>query len=219
MPHFTFPIEFPFSFQIAADPVAQRIYEEVAPLAYDDEENGYVLLRFIEAWTSSMHEVDSLVRDHEGAQGWSTVMNVETAPDKFLAFIAQFVGVHFRGGETGGDKRDLIRSLVNMQRGSAAASRAFVQQSLTGTKYMIFNERSGGSAYRYSIRTRTSETPDQDKVLRGLKEQKPAGLILDYSTVGDLTYDTIAAAYDSYTESYADRATYLEWATELPGTS
>lgn len=201
---------------IPSNAIAARIYEEISPLAYADEENDWVLLRFIEAWTENMVEIDDLVRDSVNGPGWSTAMDVDTAPDKFLDFISQFVGIEFAGGESASDKRDIINALVNLRRGSPAASRAWIDRHLTGTKYVLFNERSFGSAYRYSVRTFASETPDPDIVERGLKEQKPAGLLMDYATIGGMTYDTIAVGYDTYTLSYVSRATYFEWGTELP---
>lgn len=199
-----------------SNPIAQRVYEELGPLTYQDSSNGYVLLRFVEAWTNSMVEIDALVRDTDAGPGWSSALDVERAPEKFLNFLAQFVGITFLGSESMDDKKHLITELVNLKRGSPAASRALVERLLTGSKYMIFNERQGNNAYRYAVRTRTNETPDPAAVERGLMAQKPAGLILDFDTIFGLTYGDIKAAYDTYTLSYVDRTTWREWSTEVP---
>lgn len=408
---------------VPSNPIAARIYEELAPVAAEDANHGYILLRFIEAWTESMVEIDNLVRDSEGNPGWSSLFDVSNVADKFLDFVSQFLGIEFAGGETATQKRDLMETLANLRRGhpdaikewvgryltvynfvarneitnpnaqgsatppatisgwsprgqcnddfqqvtvdgapafrlirdtdgsgqqdiymrsapavsvtagqyvaaaamvrrtgassrtalvsligngapatiknggsvtlttayqrltaeatvvpaghTACEMRVNVQQAAEGETfyarecifciadtaaeadagianyfdgsegadsnervmwdgtphgsssykeiydpdtpgYIIFNERSNGSAYHYSVRTLTSETPDPDLVLKVLTDQKPAGLIMDYATMTGMTYDTINAAYDTYTDSYVDRATYTEWGTELP---
>lgn len=200
--------------------IAERVYEELGPVTIGDEANGWPLLHFVHAWTQAMVAVEEIVRPVDpDAPPWAGVMNPTTAPAAFLDWLSQFAGRVPRPGETEQQKRDLIEGAVNLRRGSAQASRAIAARYLTGTQLVSFNERQG-SAWRYAIRTRESETPDPAFVLAALMAQKPGGMILDYDTLAvlDYNYGDIYAVYDTYQQitDDPDYVTYADMLTAEP---
>ena len=203
-----------------SNPIAERIYKEIRPVTLQDEENGWALLHFITAWTNAMVALENIVRDTDDGPGWSSVMNPATAPDLFLDWLGMFVGRKPIPNETFENKRAEIQGAVNLKRGSSSASRAVAKKYLTGSKFVVFSERNG-SAWRYSVRTIGSETPNPAMVEAELLAQKPAGLLLDYDTfdLGDVTYADIDAAYATYAAILADPdyPTYETMLYELPG--
>jgi hypothetical protein len=94
---------------------------------------------------------------------------------------------------------------------------AAAQPHLTDSKTVMLFERDT-SAYHLSVRTLTDETPDEDKVLRALMSQKPAGIVLDYDTVSGQTYLQLRTDYATYTLVEADYETYLGVREDAPGT-
>lgn len=201
------------------NPIAERIYAEIEPVTYGDGDgNNWALLRFIHAWTQPMMILEEVVRDTDDGPGWSAIMDPDRAPAFFLQWLSQLIGSRPVAGETEAQARLRIAGMSGLRRGSAQAMRAAAERTLTGTKYLIFNERYQGSAYRLAIRTLTSETPDPAQVEADLRAQKPAGIILDYAAVTGNSYDTILAAYNTYAAVLAetDYPTYAHMVTNLP---
>lgn len=198
---------------------AEAVYASIAPATARDEENGWALLHFVHAWTLAMTRIYDVVHDGAtGAPGWASVMHPSTAPDLFLDWLSLFVGRRPLPGESPQDKRNLIEGQVSLRRGSAQASRALAARYLTGEKFVLFSERNG-SAWKYSVRTRASETPDPAKVLTALMEQKPAGMILDYATFANpYTYGDVDAAFATHQQIIddPDYVTYNDLITQEP---
>lgn len=188
----------------AVNPIAERIYEEVLPITHEDESNGWALRHFINAWTESMVLIDSYVRDTDAGPGYSSVMEPETAPALFLDWLAQFVGKSFDGPVEDTVKRLQIRSMAGLRRGSIPAMVAAIRATLTdpvnGAVYLF--ERVGGDAYALSIATNTAQTPDPVATRAAAISQKPAGLVLNYSTVSGGDFNTLFATHSSFDDVY-----------------
>jgi hypothetical protein len=197
------------------NPIAERIYEEIAPVTVFDEENDWALLHFIHAWTNAMMAVEEVARDTDEGPGWSSVLDPDRAPAMFLDFLSALVGSRGYKGEPDDHKRIRINGMTGLRRGSSQAMRAAAIRYLTGSKYLVFHERAG-SAWRLHIRTLDSETPDEAQVLSELQSQKPAGIVMTYDAVPGPTWDLLAAAYDSWDAVAADYPTWDHVAVDLP---
>lgn len=189
--------------------LAQEIYDDLAPLAYADEENGWVLAYWIDALCSIAEQIATYARDQEdGTPGWAIVMDVDNAPEEVLPWLAQFVGARLSDSLTEGEKRTFIKEVGGWKRGTVAEIAAAVAPFLTGTKTVTITERfdpanpTVDSAYHFQIRTLASETPDSAVTEAAVLARKPAGLIMHYSTYtgyeyGDMTewtdYDDLEA--------------------------
>lgn len=196
--------------------IAERIYEEIAPVTLGDEENDWLLLHFIHAWTNSMMMIEDIARDTDEGPGWSKVMHPDTAPALFLNWLSMFVGSRPWQGETEEQARIRIKGMSGLRRGSAQAMRAIAQRWLMGEKHVIFNERAAGSAYRLMIRTLQSETEDAYRIGVDLQEQKPAGIVMSYLQIEGITWDTVLAAWDTWDEVQSNYATWGHVMTDMP---
>jgi hypothetical protein len=164
------------------NPIAQRLYDELEPFAYADEENGFILAYWLEAWTQSLVELDSLVRYDEthDRDSYGKLLDITLTPDNALDFLSQFVGAVLSAGLSADDKRALLAGGAGLHRGSPASLIAAIAVALTGTKTVRLHERTEHHAYRFNIVTSPSETPDVAKADEAIRSQKPGGLVYGF---------------------------------------
>jgi hypothetical protein len=150
----------------------------------------------------------------DGPPYWSALVDIDRCPALALPWLAQMVGVVAPPQEVGESDnayeirlREYIRATPGFSRGSPGAMMAAAQQFLTGTKSVIFRERDTG-AYRLTVRTKVSETPDEAKVLKALLAQKPAGIVLDYDSISGQDYQLLYTNHPNYQDAYGDYPDY-----------
>jgi hypothetical protein len=195
--------------------VGDRLYADMAPLAWCDDDYGWALAYLCGAVGVMYQEVDDLVRDAPGVPGWAAVLDVNLCRDDWLPWLGQFVGVVTVAGSTPDEMRAALMALVGFRRGSVGAIRAAAQTTLTGSQTVIVAERYTGDAYKLAVRTVTAQTPDAAATLAAILTQKPAGLVLDYATVAGQTYDAVRVAYATYA---VVRSTFLNYGRLAAGT-
>lgn len=197
---------------------AARLYQALQPLAYDDASQGYALAYLCKAIGAMYQPVCDLVEDTAAGPGWSPLMDVARCPLFALPWLAQLVGVTLTDPSDDAGSRAEIRAAAGFSRGTVAAMKAAAAATLTGDDpTVIFRERDG-SAYRLTVLTRTSETPDEAATLAALTAQKPAGIVLTYLTIPDWTYGDLHAAYTTYSDVHGAYTTYRGVHTNDPGT-
>lgn len=189
--------------------IGQRLYDDVEPLASQDAANGYALALFAAGLAKMLDGVADLTRDTDTMVGWGSVMNADAAPVEWLPWLAQFLGVTLPGTLTEQQRRDRIKGTDGFKRGTPAAMKVAAQALLTGTRTVFFNERSG-NAYRLTVSTWASETPDSAKVLAALVAQKPAGIVLTYSTIVGGDWATLVGTHATWTATLASFATWAD---------
>jgi hypothetical protein len=196
--------------------IAERLYEVLTPLAYDDEANNWPLLNYSEASISTLQFVEDLIRDTDDGPGWSSVLDVDRAPYVGLPWLGQFVGLTTPAklpGETDAAHAIRLRAYIaatgGFKRGTPASIVGAVQQYLSGSKEVILKERDT-SPYHFEVHSRESETliGNVPLIEAAIRVQKPAGLQFIYLRVPDWTYDDLDAAYATYDAIDADYATY-----------
>lgn len=189
---------------------ASVIYAALGPAWTSQEEAlDYPLMELVECLADPLEDFWEVAHD------WGLMFDPDLAPASILAWMAQFVGARYPGDATEDQIRTAIRVHENWQRGRPAAIKAALAAELTGTKTIIFSERSGG-AYRLQIRTLTSETPSIERARQAILSQKPAGLVLDYDVQAGIAYSDMDSGYDSYGDIDATGDTYEEIASEAP---
>jgi hypothetical protein len=206
-------------------PAAQELYDKLEPFQYDEANHDYALAKFCSAVGSILEEIESYVRDGaDGEPGWSILLDINRAPLKGLAWLAQFVGVTLvpqlpteTQAQYDARSRARILSTDGWRRGTPDSLRGAAAQWLTGTKTVIFRER-WPDAYSLTVVTYTSQTPDQAKVLASLLEQKPAGLVLTYNVLAGQDYQSLYANHATYQNVFTSYATYQGLVTDQPGT-
>jgi hypothetical protein len=188
--------------------VGERVFDDLAPVAGQDADNDDALAKFVHAVVAPLEEVDELVSPTEdGAPGWVTVSDADAVAVKMLPWLGQFVGVKPAAGLTEAEQRARVNAAAGFRRGTVGAMRAAPEPYLTGTKTVFFIERHT-SAYNFSVATLASETADADAVEAALLAQKPAGLVMTYSTIVGGDYATLEATHLDYDEIETDFADY-----------
>lgn len=191
---------------------AEELYENCVGWAYADEQNGWVLLHLCEAIARPYRLTDEIANPPvEGRGPWETLLDIDHTPPEFLPWLGQFVGIRpvQLVGLDEAQQRDFIRACSAYRRGTPAAMVAAAQVHLTGTRQVRMIERDE-SAYRLTVLTRTSETPNPAAVERAIRSQKPAGIVLNYIVSDAPIIDEGTLDIDDVTTPDLDDATVAD---------
>lgn len=210
---------------------ANGLYRLLGPLAAldgGDEARAWSLLHYCSGIGLPFQLVaDFVYEQQDGTPGWGLLLDADRCPTWALGWLAQFRGVRLVPRDPAETEaaywaamRQRIKRADGQNRGGPDAMRAAAERFLTGTRYLVFNERAGAvdPAYTLAVRSRADETPDPAKVLAAILEQKPGGIVLDYATTpsGVPTYDLVAVAHDSYQDVLTFYADYDDLRTRMP---
>lgn len=199
----------------------QDVYQAVAPLAYADEEHGYPLALFADAFGRMFQPVDDLAGDTAEGPGWSQAVDIDRAPPEALGWLAQFTGVTLDPTLDDTAQRAWIRAGSGMKRGTPAAIVAAARKHLTGTQTVVINERDAGAcpsepAYGLTVITFTSETPDPAVTEADIRAAKPAGLVLQYLTADGMNFALLKTDYATFGDVKSTFATFDALRTGTP---
>lgn len=190
----------------AVHPTTERLYRDLGEGATrGDADGGYLLLRLLEGWGALLGDVDDRVRATADGDGWEQELDVDVT--RSPAWLGQFVGVTIPDGTPDARARELVRERRSFRRGSPAQLIEVARAHLTGSARVDLRERDG-SAYRVTVTTYATETPDPAAVLEALMEAKPAGLLLTHEVLQGVPYDERDAAHLTYDALDASAATY-----------
>lgn len=206
---------------------AEALYDALGPWARADGENTqWALLHFCEATAGKMLQpLNDIVMDgDDGEPGWSIIMDADRAPINWLPWLGQLVGVRMIPGLTEDAMRLRVKSTGGFQRGTPGAIRAAARQFLIGpdgtpdSATVDLIERHG-SAYRLVVSVLEAELAPgatADTIHAAILEQKPAGLVLEPTTVisGD-NYLTLRDTNPSYTGVRGGYDDYVDVETPL----
>lgn len=199
--------------------VANRLYMQLEPLAYADEENDLALLYLCEALIGQLQEVEDLSRNYDDDDGnekvgWAKLFDLDLIPDKAVPWLAQFVGVTVPKQIAESDSayaarlKPMILERTGTQRGTVASIYAAAQYYLTGSKSVVVRERTP-TPWSIQIRTLVSETPNPDAVENNIKNTaKPGGILLDYDTLTGQDWANVDSAYTDWNDV---KASYNNW--------
>lgn len=191
---------------------AEQLYDTIGPLK--DEDDGSV-----DALTGAIgrmfQEVEDLVRDEDEGPGWSVALDVNRAPDAYLPWLAQLVGVRIPPKVAGDAAWIYSRQAAGFRRGTPDAIRAAAEATLNGTRQVILRERNG-SPYRLTVVTRESETPDPAATRAAILAQKPGGLVLTHLIFEGQTWEQVVSEYADWGDVVAAYATWADLVTDNP---
>lgn len=200
--------------------VGQDLYDDLEPLAYDDQAQGWALANFCAAIGVSLEEIAGLVRtDEDGHDGWSAFADPIRCPTDFLYTLAQWAGVRYPYRMPEADLRQLIGPHApGVWRGTKGSIEAAVRRYIGPTGSLYFEERADGDAYRLRIFTYTFDTPAEaaDTIRNELLGAIPAGLILDYEIRDGQTYGMAQAKHETYADLAAAYANYGDVRDDAP---
>lgn len=196
---------------------ADEVYGTLAPAAAQDADNGMALQTYVGAVGSMFGGVEALFRSADpSVPAGAAVVDVDTAPDWWLAWLGQMVGVQVTQGATPDFQRAEIRYMRGFKRGTVASMVAAAQQTLTGNQTVAVYERNGG-AYGMLVVTYTDETPDPAATERAVVAAKAAGRFpFTYRTDPGWSIGTMETAYATIADVEAAFSSVANLESNLP---
>ena len=204
----------------------QRLYDAIAPLmnatapGMSDAENGYVGAILCGALaTIGLDDAAYVARDGLNIDSnanhlpsFAVLFDVDNVDAKWLPWLAQFVGDAdaVQAAPDDATKRSLIKNPAQFTRGRPSTIAQRAQATLTGTKTVLINQRTGSNPWAVSIATFTSETPDPVATKNAILSSMPAWLVPTISIVTGGDYATLAASHSTYTLMEAAHTTYSD---------
>lgn len=206
----TYPAPPPAPVPTSRTTVGDRLYQHLLPLAHRDAELGYPLLKFCRSIGAQIQEVEDIIRDTPEGPGWSSIVDVNRVPVKYIDWLAQLVGVQLNELWTPEQKLLAIRDLAAWRRGTVRAMVAAGQTWLTGNRTIVVEEQFNGNAYKMNVITYEAETPFPGETERAIRLQKPAGILLTYLITDGQDYLALRINNADYTEVETKFADYEE---------
>lgn len=211
--------------------IALRLYDQLSPLAFDDPNRSYALAHLCEAFIGSLDAVEFYARNYDATVtkevvpgkfievevekiGWSKLFDLDLIPDNAVPWLAQFVGVsdpRYAGEDDAAYAarlKPLIVNPIGFYRGTPGSIRSRVRDTLTGTKTVYLVERQG-SAYTMAVSTWASETPNPTVTAAAARSQKPAGIVMNVSTLTGGDFQTLRDTHVDFNDINTPVTTFL----------
>jgi hypothetical protein len=172
------------------------------------------LQTYLEFVGSMFAEVEMYSADTPDELGWICLLDPDLCPAAALPYLAQYVGERLPDGLSVAAQRDWIKDAPNQTRGTVQSIVRAASRTLTGTKFVLVIERSGGID-KLAVSTYTDQTPNAAQVLADLQDVVPLDISLTYTTISGQvwtqvkakgTWNTIKASYPDWAGVYADRS-------------
>lgn len=196
--------------------LAERYLADFQP--YLDDDDG-TLPMFTVAVTRPLEDLDAIAQATDDAPGFSTLLNPDTAPAEYLAWLGQMVGVRIAQGTSEAAARAAIRAPAGWRRGTVQAIKDTVAQTLVPVDpdvpatVILLERTSGGwsasdNAYHLTVATFTDETPDTAATLAAALSQKAIGNIMSVVQIAHWVYITVLSSRTTYNDVVSHFATY-----------
>lgn len=171
---------------------AQYLYDQLEPLQYAEADNDYALAKYCSAVATPFDEIWDLVVTPDVP--WSTVVDTDVAPAKFLDWLGRFKGVRALVADDA-TKRERIHDAAGMKRGTLTSILARTRLHLTGTQHVTIQERADSDAWKLRITVYTAELVGTVQALRDdiINTVKPAGITLDLVVAASETWNEAGA--------------------------
>jgi hypothetical protein len=183
---------------------AEKLWQSLGPWRdADGEATGWALLHFCEAHAGGNQIVDDLARDTDAGPGWSGIVDLARVPDDFVVWLAQFVGISARVGDTTASIREEITNRPRTKRGTPATVISAAQSVLSGSARVMLTERDT-SAYHFLLQTYVVQTPDAQAVVDAVNRVKPGGVMWVHELLTGPSYAQVETATPP-ASTYADR--------------
>lgn len=193
----------PTTTQIAAD-----AYARLEPIWAGDDQRGYPLLTFLGGIGEAFRQVEEIARAQPGREPYQQAYDIDLAPDWFLPFLGQFVGVQVTPGADPVVQRQQVRAEGGFIRGRPSTLVSAVQATLTGAQRVRLTERYT-DAWTIDVQTYPTETPDTTATANAARAAKAAGLVMTVGTRSIPLVDDGTRTVDAGTAT-VDTATFAD---------
>jgi len=205
----------PVSVRVAPNTIGDLLIEQHLPYLTNDLED------YLRAIGTMFAEADAFVGFDAEEEGWSALLDPDTCPANGLPHLAMYVGERLPTGLEEADQREWIRDAPNQIRGTLASIIYAAQRTLTGSRTVSLQERSGvGQTHPedyITVRTYISETPDEFAVLDDLREVVPADIELDYETTPGQTWNQMQSTSPTWNDVLEDYDSWDDAVSTLDG--
>lgn len=184
---------------------AERLSERLAPFGPDA-----VLLAYLTAAAMLFKRSQEVLRHDERGSGWRRTFDPDRTPAWNLQWLSQLVGSPRLAGLTEAQQRVVVRDSPSLRRGTVPSLAAAGRVHLSDPENALVNvvERDGG-AYKITVQTHPSQTPDAALVESALLAAKAAGLVLTYVVYAGLLVGIFEAeAIDGVAPEWSDVAAF-----------
>jgi hypothetical protein len=163
---------------VVLEPEAARLYQQMLPMAGDDEANGYAMAHLCAVLMAPVELVTQLASDNGDLPGWRNAVDVDEAPAQLLPWLGQFNGTPLQDGEPEEEQRRKIREARGSHRGTTRAVISDLKATLTGTQSVVLIERDGDPFQNLFV-VLPAEMPDEALAVGALtnRQTKPLGVI------------------------------------------
>lgn len=169
-------------------------------------------------------ELEELVREVERRVGSRDavfeLLDPDAAPADWLEWLAQRGGVSIDGVDGEETRRRRIAEAPQRLRGTPSAVKSAARRYMTGGRQIRVSERTDGDGGAdpdwVRVRTYAPETPDQDAVLRALRQAVPADVAVAYDVISGATYAEVSDDFSSYADLDAEFDDYEAQTTYVP---
>jgi hypothetical protein len=163
---------------IELEPEGARLYQQMLPMAGDDEANGYAMAHLCAVLMAPVELVTQLASDDGDLPGWRNAVDVDEAPAQLLPWLGQFNGTPLQDGEPVEEQRRKIREARGSHRGTTRAVISDLKATLTGTQSVVVIERDGDPFQNLFV-VLPAEMPNEAVSIAALsnRQTKPLGVI------------------------------------------
>lgn len=179
------------------------LYERVLPVYAYDEQHGFFGRYLCDAIMSMLQGLDAIVQDTPHHPGWGVILDPATCPPAWLPWCAQLYGVVLEPGMNVMRQRQTILESPQQRRGTTEQLIKEIQKTLTGLKWVGYQEQAEGHAYRLGIQTQPAETPSIAATEEAIARFKPGGLKGVYSPAG--------VSWAEATKKYSEVGAAVTW--------
>ncbi len=158
----------------------------------DDAATGYQLREAVKALCAPYQPVYELLRERgDEPAPFAALLDPDRIPAQWLDFLAQMVGVIPTPEMDEAHLRAEIKQPTGWRRGEAASIKLAAQKTLTGTKRVILRARTPEVGHHF-IRTLASETPDEERTRKVLRENAAFGTLTTPDEIKEVVVPTNA---------------------------
>lgn len=197
--------------------IGDEAFGDFFPLVERYGDPSQVLETYLKGLGNMLKQIDDIAKDgSDDEPGWSQIFDLKKAKTEWLPWMGQLVGYPVPARPSGqtleaydAAQRERIITRSAYRRGTIALLVEVVQEQLSGSKSVIIHERNGGDPYVIKVWVFASQIATSEaEVRRAALDQKVAGLIMDFSVLSGLDYNTLNASNLNYAEVGVDHPDY-----------
>lgn len=186
----------------------ERLYAQLAPTYFkEDERYGWAGTIFASALARMFDGAAEVVQPIGTKPPFAVLFDVANVAARWLAWVAQFVGVDLRTSPNAATSRAWIKSPLSYTRGTTTAMKLAAEATLTGSKTLFFYTRYNEEPFRLKAASLVTQTANPTATREAVESMMPAWIVLEYETVAGGTMAILEASHAKISEIEAAHAT------------